>query len=66
MANYNFKKTYVITKCNHPAHSYVVGCKERGKAMTALTAQGRKIMCLFVALLWSPAPIRKGNGRPWL
>ena len=35
-----------------PAHSCVVGCKERGGALptvTALTAQGMTIMCLFVA-----------------
>ena len=37
--------------CKHPAHSCVVGCKERGGALptvTALTAQGIIIMHLFV------------------
>ena len=37
--------------CKLPAHSCVVGCKERGGALpkvTALTAQGMTIMRLFV------------------
>ena len=37
--------------CKHPAHSCVVGCKERGgglAAVTALTALGMKIICLFM------------------
>ena len=37
--------------CKHPAQSYVVGCKEKGGVLptvTALTAQGMTIMCLFV------------------
>ena len=38
-------------QCKRPAHSCVVGCKERGGALptvTALTAQGMTIMRLFV------------------
>ena len=40
-----------VGHCKHPAHSCVVGCKERGGALptvTALTAQGMTIMRLFV------------------
>ena len=37
--------------CKHPAHSCIVGCKERGGALprvTALTAQGITILHLFL------------------
>ena len=40
--------------CKHPAHSCVMGCKERGGALptvTALTAQGITIMHLPVVQL---------------
>ena len=40
-----------VRHCKHPAHSCVVGCKERGGALptvTALTAERMTIMRLFV------------------
>ena len=44
----------ILDHSKHPAHSCVVGCKERGGALptvTALTAQGMTIMRSFVFLI---------------
>ena len=29
--------------------------------MTALAAQGMTVICLFVMVMWSPAPVNKGR-----
>ena len=31
--------------------------------MTALAAQGMTVICLFVMVMWSPAPVNKGRAQ---